>query len=307
MEDRTALHAFLANLAYVSWEPGDIGRFERLLEAAETARIAPANATQRLLAGDDVPPWTLVHYTEDPISGFAAAILAQGHHKVLTLRGTELAPDTRALDLLQTDLIEIGLVGCALSQATTLFNYMQRLHAPAGATDVLRLELHVTREPPATGVPVVHSTLAQQTLEGEVVQPVHYWFETHRDGLGLGVIEAGDELFATGHSLGGHLAALALRLFPTWLAGADTFNAAHFDPVLTSFLPDRVLALLQQATPRLTACPLCRRGLCKPAATDGVTGQHTFRALAAIPARPQFRCVGRTSPALGRGGLPTRR
>ena len=305
MEDRTALHAFLANLAYVSWEPGDIGRFERLLEAAETARIAPANATQRLLAGDDVPPWTLVHYTEDPISGFAAAILAQGHHKVLTLRGTELAPDTRALDLLQTDLIEIGLVGCALSQATALFNYMQRLHAPAGATDVLRLELHVTREPPATGVPVVHSTLARQTLEGEVVQPVHYWFEAHRDGLGLGVIEAGDELFATGHSLGGHLAALALRLFPTWLAGADTFNAAHFDPVLTSFLPDRVLALLQQATPDSPLAPFVAEGFANPQRLTESLVSTLFAPWLPSPPAPSFDALaGRLQHWVGEDSRP---
>jgi Ca2+-binding RTX toxin-like protein len=48
------------------------------------------------------------------------------------------------------------------------------------------------------------------------------------------VLQPGDRVTVTGHSLGGHLAALALRLFPNVFAEAYTFNAPGFDPPLTS-------------------------------------------------------------------------
>ena len=59
----------------------------------------------------------------------------------------------------------------------------------------------------------------------------YYWFETETvAGAGLGKISEGDTVTLTGHSLGGHLATFALRLFPDLFDQAVTFNAPGFDP-----------------------------------------------------------------------------
>ena len=50
------------------------------------------------------------------------------------------------------------------------------------------------------------------------------------------MLEEGDTVTAVGHSLGGHLAALAVRLFPDLFAQAVTFNAPGFDGVISDAL-----------------------------------------------------------------------
>ncbi|MEZ5617339.1 MAG: hypothetical protein R3E40_03555 [Rhodocyclaceae bacterium] len=58
----------------------------------------------------------------------------------------------------------------------------------------------------------------------------YYWLEAHYDGLGRDLIAAGEKLTVTGHSLGGHVAAMAVALFPDLFTTAYTFNAPGYNP-----------------------------------------------------------------------------
>ncbi|MEN9727810.1 MAG: hypothetical protein RL434_2176 [Pseudomonadota bacterium] len=245
MEFRTLnLQALFANLAYVHWL-GSETSVQAIAQAAADAFIAPADHCEQVLGGAN---WSLASCHEDAGSGFAASVFASDECKVLAIRGTEFADEQLALDLLQADLLETGLIGVSLSQATALFNYVQCLRAPAGATDVTQLTLRITELPPAHE-PSLASTLLRNGADGESEKIVHYWFETRHNGVGQGVLADGEPVWVTGHSLGGHLAAVALRLFPDVFSEAVTFNAANFDPFAAALIPDSLLGLFQTLVP----------------------------------------------------------
>ncbi|MDR0776218.1 MAG: hypothetical protein LBE81_06225 [Azonexus sp.] len=178
-------------------------------------------------------------------SGFAATLFQRTGEdgkleKVLAIRGTEpefgwIAPwDWQAYtDLLKADLQELGEYGMAITQAVSLYNFVQCLMAPAGKNDVLQLEIHTGLIPPT---PAEHSGDYVTALG---VPPKFIWVTKSYTGEGLGpdensgLINYGDNLTLTGHSLGGHLAAIGARLFPTLFNnGAVTFNAPGYDPDL---------------------------------------------------------------------------
>ena len=80
---------------------------------------------------------------------------------MLAIRGTEPSldgyfsgpADTQAyLDLYKADLHEIGVYGMAVSQAVSLFNYIQRLQTPEGQ-DAIQLEMTLSAREGATGRP----------------------------------------------------------------------------------------------------------------------------------------------------------
>lgn len=80
------------------------------------------------------------------------------------------------------------------------------------------------------------------------------WLEPTSRKDGLGVLSAADEITVTGHSLGGHLAALALRLFPGLFDQGVTFNAAGFDPSEDK-LTDEFVRLFVQMLPQEKPAP----------------------------------------------------
>jgi hypothetical protein len=182
--------------------------------------------------------WLVASHHPNDISGFSATLFANGTEKVLAIRGTEIGgPLNTYQDLLKTDLAEIGILGLAATQAVALFNYVQRLIAPAGASNVVQLALHQSDLPPPGGTVFID--------QGELAADRYLWLEASHSGTGLGVLRPGDHVTVTGHSLGGHLAALALRLFPSLFSEAFTFNAPGFDPPLTSSrLTDQFVGLI---------------------------------------------------------------
>ncbi|MGE0337639.1 MAG: hypothetical protein AB7Q76_20285, partial [Gammaproteobacteria bacterium] len=281
--------SLFANLSYVRWDSLDTPTAATIAVASSEGAIAPANVVIQSLGP---AAWSIPSYTESTSTGFAANVFASGTQKILAIRGTEPGDPGRALDLFQADLLELGLIGTSLSQAVSLFNYVTRLAAPAGTTDVRQFDLRVTDAPP-DGLPSLATTLYRGREVLSDPRLVHYWLEPRFDGVGEGVLNAGDHVTVTGHSLGGHLAALALRLFPGIVDEAVLFNAANFDPVLAQFVPGAAIGLIEGLAP---SSPL------KPFVADGYSGaqQLTERLLNELfaawlpgaPPLPDFAAAG---------------
>jgi len=161
----------------------------------------------------------------DPTSGFAAMLLSNSTYgKVLSIAGTEPTAGASQFldDLMFSDLGQIGLMGGAFNQLVSLFNYVQELKAATSNHNVLRLEVHVDLVAPPAGTPYIRQ---------DTVYSNYYWLEAHYDGQGQGLIAEGEQLTVTGHSLGGHVAALAVALFPETFTTAYTFNAPGYNPL----------------------------------------------------------------------------
>ena len=109
----------------------------------------------------------------------------------------------------------------AISQAVSLYNYVQRLQGAAGES-VIQLELQVSYIIPPAGDYVMVGLAPPRYLS---VVP-------SQTGVGLGLLDPGDNVTITGHSLGGHLAAIGQRLFPDLFDTTVTFNAPGFDPLV---------------------------------------------------------------------------
>lgn len=238
-------YAMLCELAYVDWGPEGTALSATSMRdrAGREQALPPARAQDVLVSRG----WRLAAPgVENDATGFGASLWqvgeAFGGHKVLALRGAEpTLRDGQLLDdLLDTAVGDIGLLGLALDQAVSLFNYLQRLCAPEGAHGVLQVDLRIGLAGPSAGTPVVEGPGARK-----------YWLEARHDGAGLGALAPGESLRVTGHSLGGHLAALALRLFPDRAVEACAFNAPGFDPVSSLRLTDACVALFRPFQPAL--------------------------------------------------------
>lgn len=242
-------YAQLCELAYLDWTGWDgPGAPDLAGHAVQGGALPPAAAADLLGPGGE--GWRLAAPSrENDRNGFSASLwqpgVAHAGPKVLAIRGVELgldsgSPSQVVADLLQTSLADIGLAGLALGQAVSMFNYLQCLRAPAGAGEVLQLQLRSAFWPPEGAGTVV---VARQ----------HLWLEARHDGLGLGAIAPGERLAVTGHSLGGHLAGLALRLFPDLFTEACAFNAPGFDPPSSLGLTSAGLALFAPWAPAAAA------------------------------------------------------
>lgn len=173
-------------------------------------------------------------------SGFAATLFQDSvtGEKVLAMRGTE--PDQDSLfglpfgfdgvDLLSADLGQIGILSLALTQVVSMANYVMRLRAPTADTSVVQLRVAASSTQPASG-----SFLPVQG--DEVGSTVYLTFSQAAPAVGLDKIHSGDVVTLTGHSLGGHLAAMAAMLFPdVFDPNVTVFNSAGYDPTPASLL-----------------------------------------------------------------------
>lgn len=169
-------------------------------------------------------------------SGFGATLFECRGEKVLATRGTELGVEG-GVDLWSADLGQIGIFGLALTQCVSLANYVARLCAPAGAT-VRQVRVHAETTLPAGAENYV-------TAQGSSdATPVYLVFDPGASATGLGKIEAGEVVKLTGHSLGGHIAVMAARLFPgVFDQQVVVFNSAGYDPNTAS-----LLGLIEKAT-----------------------------------------------------------
>ena len=219
-------------LAYVDWR--DISK----LDYREA--IGDANAAERVPGNNDDPAidtlgekifapvtdggqgWRIADFQPNDTAGFKASLFTNSAtgEKVLAIAGTE--PNVNPiLDLLKADLQEIGTYGMAISQAVSLFNYVQRLKAPAGDS-VVQYELQKNIIIPPSG----------DYVTVQLSPPLYFSLVETAPKTGLGLLDPNDTVTITGHSLGGHLAALGQRLFPDLFDATVTFNAPGFDPDL---------------------------------------------------------------------------
>jgi Ca2+-binding RTX toxin-like protein len=235
-------YSWFSTLAYIDWKQDAIYSLSgappiRDAMAGQSPRI-PGDTTTDIIdsLGEKIfapvskggEGWQVASFQPNDTAGFAASLFVKAgtNEKILAIRGTEPSTLGQAyLDLLKADLQQIGEYGTAISQAVSLFNYVQRLMAPASKTDVMQLQIGVSLIPPTPP----EYTGNYVTVPG--VPPQFVWIKRTNTGQGLGeLLKYGDNVTLTGHSLGGHLASIGLRLFPTLFQGAVTFNAPGFDP-----------------------------------------------------------------------------
>lgn len=228
-------YSALAQVAYIdisktaigsSWDGTATIRRETIIDAGRNQIRVPEALGRQLFADGE---WNMLspYYRtgsltghSDPDTGFAGMLLSHPTiGKALAIAGTQPTDNVQAyFDLLDADVRQIGSWGVAFKQLVSLYNYVQVLQAPVGATKVRRLEVRETAFAPPDGVKFIKNG-------------AYIWVVEHRDGIGQGQLVAGDRLTVTGHSLGGHLAAAAVALMPDVFDTAYTFNAPGYDPV----------------------------------------------------------------------------
>lgn len=222
--------AQVATAAYIDLSAASNFSARTLQDLALAQGRMPDSLAQRVFSGG----WTVAadprirlpngSFTHNDSSGFAATLFQRstpsGIEKVLAIRGTEgsLTGGQLTPDLIISDLFEIGGLGIAISQTVSLFNLVQRMRGTSGS--VLQLALRSS------------TTLPQAVLsyvKVGVVAPQYFWLERGVDAPAVGGLTGTDKIVVTGHSLGGHLAAIAQRLFPDLFTEAVVFNSARFD------------------------------------------------------------------------------
>lgn len=173
----------------------------------------------------------LDQHTDPGINGFSATVFqgkANPNRVVLSFRGTEFNGDT-IRDLLLTDL-RIGFEGYASPQAVPLYRYIKQLMTPPGQpvsyTDADMAKLYSLQTgkvyDPLNLADVAKLAAFKLSFEPGV------GVDAGQQPPGSAVITAGREVDLAGHSLGGHLALLAQRLFPGTFDDVVTVNAVTF-------------------------------------------------------------------------------
>ncbi|MBK9160736.1 MAG: tandem-95 repeat protein [Nitrosomonadales bacterium] len=181
-------------------------------------------------------PWTIPPggYHGNDAEGFAATLFQRTDangvtEKVLAIRGTEPSLSLSG-DLLKADLGQIGFLGLAMGQTVSMMNYILQMQADKTDYLVKQYVLEFSATQPASGNYIPLRASPNDPIKGYL-----YLTETVTRANGLGLIAPGEKITVTGHSLGGHLAAMAARLFPDLVSDAYTYNAPGFDPTTADF------------------------------------------------------------------------
>jgi len=205
-------YSLFSDLAYVKWNDANTIDDNSMVAAAagENVERAPEALGTKIFKEEN---FSVLSFQENDPVGFAASLYGNGSEKVLAIRGTEpVIPD-----LTQADLYEIGKYGVSISQAVSLFNYILKLTAPVTA-DVLQLNLHIETVPIGSSAPVAGDHIEVSGVPALLPTPyvgtLYIWLEADvSKGAGIQLTST-DNITLTGHSLGGHLAALPSDSFP---------------------------------------------------------------------------------------------
>jgi hypothetical protein len=127
--------------------------------------------------------WQVADYydSENPTTGFAATLFKNTDSRyVLGVRGTETDNGQAWIDLIKTDLGEIGFLGLALKQTVSMVNYILRAQGDVNSASVLQFTLRSSSGiAPPSGVQSVGQAGSW------------YWLEGTNNERGLGLIPGG--------------------------------------------------------------------------------------------------------------------
>lgn len=175
--------------------------------------------------------YEIVHqYTDFGINGFSATVFRDKNNPerlILSCRGTEFSGD-RLRDLLVTDL-QIGIFGYAAPQAVPLYRYIKRLQTVANEsvsyTNEEIANLYFLKSGEVIPQLELESRMDYLFFKNNLLSDVGISTSQY---AGAAVLDGSREVDLAGHSLGGHLALLAQRLFPGTFDDVVTTNAVTF-------------------------------------------------------------------------------
>jgi Ca2+-binding RTX toxin-like protein/pimeloyl-ACP methyl ester carboxylesterase len=225
----------LAQAAYAHLTEADYRKDEETADTLSTFLTAPNGTFSEEQATLFTQRYSVLDQSEDTTAsnGFSATVFqdkSDPTRLVLSFRGTEFIGDKLA-DLIRTDIVGIGGSGYAIQQALGLYRYVRQLQTVAGQSVVYTEDETKKMYELSTGLPFSSLYLpAYNLFKASLADDGDQGIDAGQPA-GTALFQLGMEIDLAGHSLGGHLAMLAQRLFPAVFDDVVTVNAAGFYPI----------------------------------------------------------------------------